>query len=171
MTYQRGKSGDHNKITDEKIEKVKDHIKKIPTYKSHYVAHTNAHATTESFFILPEYTLKKLYELSKEDTDDPVSQSRYNEVFYTNFNIQRKPLKKNTCTFDSFKARLDSTNNEAKKANIQDKHEEHLILVEKVREQSDKDMKCSAEEDDKETLSFALQKTLPLPRIPTNIVY
>lgn len=167
MTDQRGKSGDHNKFTDEKIEKVKDHIKKIPRYKSHY-----CRATTDSSFIPPEYTLKKLYELYKEETDDPVSQSKYNEIFYTNFNLKRKPLKKDTCsTCDSFKARLDSTNNEATKANIQDEHEEHLILVEKVREQFDKDMECTAEEEDKETLSFDLQKTLPLPRIPTNIVY
>ena len=44
-------------------------------------------------------------------------------------------------------------------------------MVKKIREEFDKDLKCADKEGDKETLTFDLQKTLPLLRIPTNIVY
>ena len=89
VTDQRGKSGHHTKCINKKVKRVKDHINKIPKYKSHYCL-----ATTDSHFIPAEYTLTKLYELYKEENNDPVSQSKYNEIFNTHFNLKRKPLKK-----------------------------------------------------------------------------
>ena len=80
-------------------------------------------------------------------------------------------LNLNCSTCDSLKSQLDSATNEEIKQNLRQEHEEHLILVEKVREEFDKDLKCAEKEGDKETLTFNLQKTLPLLRIPKNIVY
>lgn len=57
------------------------------------------------------------------------------------------------------------------KEQLKQEHDEHLKLVEKVRDTFKKDITNAKDDSSKETLTFDLQKTLPLPRIPTNIVY
>lgn len=64
-----------------------------------------------------------------------------------------------------------STENEEEIGKIKAEHEAHLILVENARSKFKEDTKCAEECPTKETLTFDLQKTLPLPRIPTNVVY
>jgi hypothetical protein len=167
ITDKRGQSGGRNKLDEKRLEEVRNHIRKIPTYKSHY-----CRSITETKYLPTEMTLPLMYGLYKEEVDNPVSQSKYNSIFYSEFNLKRKPLKKDTCSkCDSFKARLQSTNNEEEIKEISENHQAHLELAEEARLKFKNDLQDSEKNDLQETLSFDLQKTLPLPRLPTNIVY
>jgi len=82
-----------NKISDEKLKIIKDHIDKIPKYNSHYCREQS------TFDYLPlEMTLDKIYAVYKEENlIESVSLSSYKRFFYDNFNLKFKSLKKETC--------------------------------------------------------------------------
>lgn len=63
-------------------------------YKSHY-----RRAQTEMEYLAPHTTLKVMYNCYKDDYSEHerVSEATYKKVFYTNFNLRRKKLKKHTC--------------------------------------------------------------------------
>ena len=88
----RGKKMPPNKLSSQKEEKVVQHIKRFPRYKSHYTR-----AESQRKFLSPELTLAKMYELYKSETLNPVSLSKYKQIFYTRFNLRFKPVKKDTC--------------------------------------------------------------------------
>ncbi|XP_046664049.1 uncharacterized protein LOC124356846 [Homalodisca vitripennis] len=164
---ERGKCGGSNKIEDKRIEEVRNHIKRIPAYKSHY-----CRTTTESCWLPPDMTLPRMYSLYKAEVEHPVSQSKYNQIFYADFNLKRKPLQKDTCsTCDTLHALENSTTSDIERDEIKIKHEAHLKLVEEVRAQFKDDLLTAKTVESKQTLSFDLQKTLPLPRLPTNVIY
>lgn len=76
-----------NKTPDEKINKVKQFIKKIPAYESHYTRRNNPHRK----FLTPDLRLGKLYELYKKEMElengTSVSMFIFREVFLTKFNL------------------------------------------------------------------------------------
>lgn len=51
------------------------------------------------------------------------------------------------------------------------KHKDHVLRAEAARDMMYEDLRYAASNKDCETLTFDLLKSLPLPRIPTNIVY
>ncbi|CAG9761200.1 unnamed protein product [Ceutorhynchus assimilis] len=94
---QRGlKQGGKNKLTDDRVQAVVNHINKIPKYSSHY-----RREQTNAEYLPPGTTIQKMYDMYKEEEINPTAK----------------------------------------------------------------------EEIDHECLSFDLEKTLPLPRIPTGIVF
>ncbi|KAJ8872466.1 hypothetical protein PR048_026071 [Dryococelus australis] len=77
---------------------------------------------------------------------------------------------KDTCIIcDSFKAQLSNASTEDLKANLKERHNTRLSAETTARDLMKKNM---AESNTTiECLTFDLEKTLPLPRIPTNVVY
>lgn len=73
-------SGGRNAIDEERIQKIKQHISSFPTYISHYCRNQ-----TNSKFLHPDLNLNKMYKLYKETTNQPVSLSKYKNIFYSNF--------------------------------------------------------------------------------------
>lgn len=90
--------------------------------------------------------------------------------FYSKFNIKRKPLKKDTCNLcDSLNAQKQSPSDfeEAER-----KHTLHLEQTEHAQDLMKQNINEAKNSSGKlEVLTFDMQKTLPLPRIPTNIVF
>lgn len=164
----RGISGGHNKICGDRVEKVMEHIRKFPKYKSHY-----RREDTEREFLSCNTTLDLMYTLYKSEVlIDPVSKSFYKHIFLTKFNLQRKKLKKDTCfTCDRLQVLISNSEDEAQLAVLKEEKETHLTLAENAQENKTKDMKAAENNPDLETLCFDLEKTLPLPRIPTNVVF
>lgn len=166
---QRGvKNGGLNKIPDEKLKIIKEHIDKIPKYKSHYCREQS------SFQYLPlEMTLEKMYAAYKEENmTESVSFSSYKRFFYDNFNLKFKSLKKDTCnTCDTLNVQINNETNAIKKQELTTKHNEHLNLAENAQASLKLDLEKSKECENFQCLTYDMEKTLPLPRLPTNIIF
>ncbi|KAL4083711.1 hypothetical protein QTP88_029027 [Uroleucon formosanum] len=166
---QRGvKNGGLNKIHDEKLKIIKEHIDKIPKYKSHYCREQS------SFQYLPlEMTLEKMYAAYKEENmTESVSFSSYKRFFYDNFNLKFKSLKKDTCnTCDTLNVQINNETNAIKKQELTTKHNEHLNLAENAQASLKLDLEKSKECENFQCLTYDMEKTLPLPRLPTNIIF
>ncbi|CAH1099589.1 unnamed protein product [Psylliodes chrysocephalus] len=88
----RGKHEHHNNISNKRKNQVVQHINSIPGYKSHY-----RKSQSDREYLVSNMTLDRMYKLYKNEVEIPLSFSFYKKIFYTHFNITRKPLKKNTC--------------------------------------------------------------------------
>lgn len=168
ISDQRGlKQGGKNKLPDEKIQAVVNQIIKIPKYTSHY-----RREQTEAEYLPPGMTIQKMYDMYKQEEASPVSLMSYKNIFYTKFNLKIKSLKKDTCNVcDAFKIKIDNEKNEGRKENFKQEHNKHLQVAEEAQQLRREDFKIAKDEIHHECLSFDLEKTLPLPRIPTGIVF
>lgn len=113
-----------------------------------------------------------MYEIYSKEYEQPVSFTKYKEIFYSNFNLRTKTLKKDTCNLcDSLKMQINNETDNVKKQELTEKHRRHLDEAETAQTLRREDFKKARELNDHECLTFDLEKTLPLPRIPTNIVF
>lgn len=168
LVDQRGiKQGGKNKTAENKVEEVINQIKKIPTYISHY-----SRNKTDAKFLPPDVTISKMYEMYSKEFENPVSITKYKNIFYSNFNLRTKTLKKDTCNIcDSLKMQIDNEKIDEKKQELTEKHRKHIKEAENAQHLRREDFKTAKERNEYECLTFDLEKTLPLPRIPTNIVF
>ncbi|XP_054270345.1 uncharacterized protein LOC128991468 [Macrosteles quadrilineatus] len=166
---QRGKQAGWNTMSEEKLNEIRKCIDAIPKYTSHY-----RRGETSALFLPPEMNINKMYELYVDgrSQNEVVSLSSFKKVFYTNYNLKFKSLKKDTCNkCDMFVAKLKSTQNEEEESKIQKEYDEHKLAAKTAMNRIKSDLKSAADNPSLECLTFDLQKTLPLPRIPTNIVF
>lgn len=168
LTDQRGvKQGGQNKISGDKVEEVISQINQIPKYISHY-----ARTKTDAKFLPPDMTISKMYDMYCQECEQPVSITKYKDIFYSKFNLRTKPLKKDTCNLcDSLNMQMENEKNEENKQKLTEKHKKHVDEGEYAQALRKEDFKKAKELIEYECLTFDLQKTLPLPRIPTNIVF
>ncbi|XP_072154471.1 uncharacterized protein [Bemisia tabaci] len=163
---QRGGTG-KSKISVEEKAEVIDQIKKIPVYKSHY-----CRSQTDTMFLPHDMTLKKMYNAYKAEVSKPLSFSSYRRVFTTEFNLRRKPLKKDTCEkCDTYLCAMRSASTEEDREKATKEHQLHLSLAEEARNQMNADLKVAKSSASNETMTFDLQKTQPLPALSTGIMF
>lgn len=176
----RGRHVPHNKLSNDRIEHVKNHITSFPSYQSHYSRKDNPNKK----YLGTHLNLSLMYRLYKEKmesqnlTGEVVSQSIYEKVFYKDFNLSFKPPHKDTCkTCDIFntrkKAILSEKDTEDKQVALNAVNAEiglHHRKVESTREEMKRDV-SAAKQGDCTVLTFDLQKTFSLPKVPTGVVY
>lgn len=81
-------------------------------------------------------------------------------------------MQKDTCNIcDTLKMKQENEPNLEKKDELKEIHNNHLELAENAQNLRREDFLRAKEDKNFECLTFDLQKTLPLPRIPTNIVF
>ncbi|XP_050518375.1 uncharacterized protein LOC126892750 isoform X1 [Diabrotica virgifera virgifera] len=123
-------------------------------------------------YLRADTTLPIMYDLYKHQVNNsPVSFSKYKNVFLTHFNFRRKPLKKDTCNLcDKLEILI---NNSATEEQVKYKTERdnHIDSAEEARQALNADRKRAKFDEQLEVLCFDMEKTLPLPRIPTNVVF
>ena len=162
----RGRKPSKNKFDDEIQNDVKTHINSFPKYISHY-----CREKTEARYLSPDLTLVKMCSLFNEDREQKVSLSYYKKIFYRDFNLRFKLPSKDTCrTCDIFKASASGADEE-RKIQLDAAHRAHLEKAHALRQAMKSDLEESQRNPEVETLTFDLQKTHPLPKIPTNIAY
>ncbi|XP_068084004.1 uncharacterized protein [Anabrus simplex] len=162
----RGLAGGRNKLPENKLREVIDHIKKFPRYKSHY-----RRSDTQAEFLAPEITVNVMYDMYKDEVSNSVSKASYKKIFLTKFNIKRKPLKKDTCNVcDTLEVQIQNTTG-CEAENFKSKKENHLEQARIAQDMRSSDMSKAKQDGALEVLCFDLEKTLPLPRIPTNTVF
>ncbi len=155
-----------NKKHSSKVEEIRSHINSFPKYVSHYTR-----SQTNSNFLHPTLNLALMFRLYKEKITDPVSKSTYKKVFYRDFNLRFKVPKKDTCKkCDRYLVKTKSAVGIDRQIN-EEWHNTHLERAELLRKQMDEDLALAKTDDEVETLTFDMQKTLNLPKLPTNIVY
>lgn len=159
-------SGGRNALPESKKNEVRAHISSFPKYVSHYTR-----GKTESKYLNADLSLAKLYQLYKEEADDPVSQSYYNNIFYTDFNLRFKKPKKDTChKCDFFNVKIKSTSG-VEREMYEECHRLHLECAEALRSQMGRDIAAAKLDKLLEVLTFDMQKILMLPKLPTSILY
>lgn len=77
---QRGRGKKVNALSDERLEEILNHIASFPTSDGRHLS--------------SELTLRKMYHLYREQSDNPVSESSYKKQFYQNFNLKFKRIKR-----------------------------------------------------------------------------
>lgn len=82
----RGKKISQNKISDDRLSKVMDHINYFPSYESHYTKKLN-----DKRYLLSNLNLQKMYEMYKENLDEPVSRIIYEREFHKLKLAYKKP--------------------------------------------------------------------------------
>lgn len=162
-------SGGKNKINEDDINLIVGHIDSFPKYISHY-----CRGKTDSRYLNTELNLLKMYDLfkAKYPTNENLpSLATYKKIFYEKFNLRFKAPKSDTCkTCDTFAANIKSlTGTEAEEAKKQ--RDLHINKASELRKQMNADLNLASEKNTVETLTFDMQKTHPLPKIPTNIAY
>lgn len=163
----RGKfSGGLNALPQIKEEEVWNHINSFPKYVSHYTR-----AKTESKFLSPDLNLGIMYRLYVVEHENAVSESFYKKIFYSKFNLRFKVPKKDTCLkCDVYKSKSMNAQ-EPKRSTLQKLHDEHLERATFFQKQMKDDIQLAKTDITVETLTFDLQKTLPIPKLCTSIVY
>lgn len=171
ITDKRGSQGGHNKATYESEEFIINVIRKLPTYVSHY----RRADCSDAKFLRSDMTLPTIYKLYEDEAklagQKVLSFSKVKRVFLTKFNLRTKPLKKDTCNKCDYFSSKKLKGSEEEKAMLDSAHREHLQKAKALQQQLKNDMQLAKEDRFTETITFDLQKTLPLPRIPTNIVF
>ncbi|KAF2891403.1 hypothetical protein ILUMI_14770, partial [Ignelater luminosus] len=82
------------------------------------------------------------------------------------------PKKDTTRKCDSYQGKIQNiTSNNKEKQNVTSEHNRHLEKAELARKQMNSDLKIAAVTENVETLTFDMQKPLPLPRLSTNIIF
>ena len=162
------KSGGKNKCTEDQVSKIIEHINSFPKYVSHY-----CRKETNANFLSPDLNLNKMYDLYKAfcNNSKSVSLATYKSTFYTKFDLKFKPPKKDTCvTCDTFKVKILSALDHEKE-NLQTAHDSHVQESKNLRDKMNEDLLESKTNPELETLTFDMQKTHPIPKIPTGIAY
>lgn len=81
-----------------------------------------------------------------------------------NFNLRRKRIKKDTCNVcDKFHAGIVSINNDICRYNLKEEHKVHLDIANRAQQLLKEDMMTATMDQEKETITFDLEKTLLLP--------
>lgn len=164
----RGVAGGHNKMPDEKRNAVVKHINQFPRYKSHYCRVKKL----DQEYLQEGTTLPLMYKLYKTENSVPVSFSSYKRIFLNDFNLKLKKPKKDTCNkCDTFSAKIGNLLEGEEKTQVQNEHNLHLEEAKTARAAMNLDLFEAANNKNTETLTYDMQKTLPLPRLSTNILF
>lgn len=164
----RGIAGGHNKMSLEQKNDIIAHIRMFPKYKSHYCRDRR----NQQEYLPIGITIKKMYELYKGEYENVVSLSAYHKIFLTEFNLKTKSPRKDTCNkCDSYAAKIQNCTNAEEKQKLTSEDEIHKRQAELARARMNSDLALAKEREDTDTLTFDMQKTLPLPRLSTNIIF
>ncbi|CAH2101131.1 unnamed protein product [Euphydryas editha] len=125
-----------NKLPEDDINFAKNFIERVPKYVSHYRRNG-----TEREFLPPGTTLISLYDNYKtefksvpdKDFRTCLSFALFKKVFYDNFNLKVKTLKKDTCNrCDKYSIAKQNSIDQAQREAVTKQHEDHLNLADKL---------------------------------------
>lgn len=165
----RGRKEPPNKISQDRIEFIKEHINKFPRYSSHY---SRVKAPNRRYFD-SSLNLKKMYQLyqqfCEENNKDPVKESFYRHIFNTCFNLSFHRPATDTCvTCDKFQITIENGSAEEKRQ-AQLQKEMHLRKAEAARQ--GKNESHNNNDDSQVFICFDLQKTMPAPHMTNSKAY
>lgn len=161
-----------NKIDEELITRVKEHIESFPTQTSHYSRSCNP----KRKYLSSELNITRMYLMYKENeieaNREPVKEWFYRNIFNFHFNLSFGTPKTDTCKLcDSLQIKIEAaTSEEDKKRNI-DAKEVHLRKVDAAKTALDSDIENAKNDSTSIIICMDLQQALPTPKLETSIVF
>nr|CAI5822177.1 unnamed protein product [Callosobruchus analis] len=167
----RGRHGNHKRVSDEDRKIVMDHISKFPAYKSHY---SRSHSNKR--YLSPDLSIQQMYRLytdhCKEIGRTPVSDHFYRNIFVTEFNISFHPPHNDTCgKCDKLEVLIKACSDEGDRINFEREKKAHLEAANDAYEEKRKDKDNSKKSELMITAMFDLQKCLPTPHLKSGIAF
>lgn len=166
--------GGKNKLLDVDYKFIVNIINKLPKYESHYRRANNS----DKLYLQPGMTLPKIYKLYRQEYIQQYGEESKCASFdtlkriYYSFNLKCKTLKKDTCNrCDMLAMKMTNAKTQEEKEQAKAEKSQHLERAEKLRNQMKHDFTEAQVLPTVECLTFDLEKTLPLPRIPTNVAF
>lgn len=128
-TDRRGRHEPRNKISEEIKENIRNHIRKLPKYESHY-----SREKTNRKYLGNHLNVEVLYKLYKEDCEllklDPKFIAKnwlYRHIFNTEFNLGFRLPENDTCdTCDSYTIKIRELNDGPERDELKIKYDAHL---------------------------------------------
>jgi len=166
-TDKRGKRIPANKIPEERMQAVRQHISSFPAYESHY---TRAHNPNRKY-LAENLNIRLMYNMYKtfcsENDIEPVAEPIYRRTFNTEFNLHFHAPHKDTCIkCDSYKNQMENTTlTEEQKTSLKIKHELHLRKAESARTNMSADAEKSVKDKEFYAFTFDLEKSLPFQNL------
>lgn len=162
----RGRHVPSHKLVIERHNEVLEHINSIPKYQSHYSRrHTN------KVYFHSSLNIAKLYELYSEKYSDPVSVSKYREIF-GQLDLKFKKPKLDLCnTCETLRVKI---------KNASDEEERDVLLIQQKKHHVEADFGYECKKYDKllslndrtiKMFSFDLQQCLPTPHLNASMFF
>lgn len=169
-----------NRLSEETINKVKEHIASFKGRTSHY-----SYERTKKIYLPEELNLQKMHNLYQEKySQNPISYERYRQIFVNNFNISFGYPRSDTCsTCDEFSAKMKALQKEiprnekhrckieSEKKRLTVENEFHKKRAEIFYERKRQARRKARSSDSYEAIALDYQHNLPIPNISTNDVY
>ncbi|KAF0715101.1 Uncharacterized protein FWK35_00035456, partial [Aphis craccivora] len=163
---QRGLGPSPNKISEAAIMDVHKHILSFPAYESHYTRKTN-----NKKYLPSHLNLKKMYELYRLTTSEPVGRTIYEREFKTT-NLSFKVRKADTChKCDAFKMRIEMEHNDETKLNLINECDKHVKNADDAYSFKRLDKEKSKLDSTNICSAFDLQQCLPTPFLETSVAF
>lgn len=162
----RGRHEPPHKLTIEKHNEVLEHINSIPKYQSHY-----SRRHTQKIYFQSNLNLATLYRLYSEKYSDPVSQSKYKEIFYQ-LDIKFKKPQLDCCNLcETLKAKIKNSTDEEEKKNLILEQTKHHAEADFAYECKKHDKQLPLTDKSKKMFSFDLQQCLPTPHLNASMFF
>ncbi|XP_067633732.1 uncharacterized protein [Eurosta solidaginis] len=161
-----GKHTPSHKLSIEKHNEVLEHISSIPKYQSHYSRrHTNM------LYFQSDLNISKLYNLYAEKFDDPVSKSKYCEIFRS-LNIKFKKPQLDLCnTCEKFILQIQNSLDAEEKSSLKSLQKEHHDQADIAYCCKKADKQLSVANKTVMMFSMDLQQCLPTPHINASMFF
>lgn len=181
----RGKhSNRSNKIPDNILKQLDDHIKSFPNHQSHYSRESNGNVT----YLSPDLNKKIMHNLYLEKYEPEtykkiqdgetnvvpiVSYDFFSRYFSLNYNMSFGHPRTDTCQLcDLLKNQINFETDEVKKSKLISEKELHVEKAELFYEDLKKYQAMSKVMENKcEVLAFDYQQNMPLPHVPAGDVF
>lgn len=179
----RGKHGNRpNKIPDNIINQIDEHIQSFPAQVSHYSRNKNVNVR----YLSPDLSIQQMHRLylkkyetevfskieTGEESKPTVSYDFYNRHFNQNYKLSFGTPKTDTCQkCDQFENRIKFEKNPESLTTLQLEKELHQRKSEEFYKEMNSKIKESKTNDMIEVLTFDFQQNLPLPVVPSGDVF
>lgn len=157
-----------NRLPEETIQSIHDHIKAIPKYRSHYSRERNR----QKCYIDHDISISPLYKKyyipwCQERNIIPAKEDRYRRIFCSEYNTGFKLPKSDTCaTCDEYNTLLNThKGDENKLKEIKTNLDLHQRRAEAMQTNMKNEIQRSKNENDLEVICFDLQQALPIPQL------
>lgn len=123
----RGKIIPKNKISDDKRQEIKEHILSFPSYESHYTR-----KSTNKKYLPSHLTISKMYNLFRENRNNPPSLKIYSQEFHK-LGLSFKKPRVDTCyTCDKYKMQIQLCQATQRKTELIALHDQHKIAADQA---------------------------------------
>ena len=156
----RGRHTPANKIVDERLDLIRQHIGSFSAVESHY-----CRKNTNRKFLDCNLSITKMHELyrvmCRENKQEPVKEDIYRRTFNTEYNLSFHRPKKDQCG-QCFSYQEQKTK-ETVSEETETKYKEHRQKVKEAREEKENDKEKAKQTPTLHVVTFDLEAVLPTP--------